>query len=131
MENRLRADLIAWLRDDPALSEVNAIDEESPLRASPPWLGLSASASTDWGTKDRLGREVRIAVELETRVDEPAADVDLLSAIESRVFELPPFATGYEIASIRFLRARSEQRANNRRAALLEFRFRLFHALTE
>ena len=131
MENRLRADLIAWLREDPALIEINAIEEESPLRVSPPWLGLSASASTDWGTKERPGREIRIALELETRTDNPDADAQMLSAIEERVFDLPPFTPQYELASVRFLRARSEQRQNNRRAALLEFRFRLFHALTE
>ncbi|MEM7688589.1 MAG: DUF3168 domain-containing protein [Pseudomonadota bacterium] len=131
MENRLRADLIHWLRDDPALVGVNAIEEESPLRASPPWLGISASASSDWGTKDRPGREIRIALELETRSDETAADADWLSAIESRALSLPIFGQGYELASVRFLRARSEQRANNRRGALIEFRFRLFHALTE
>jgi len=131
MENHLRADLIDWLRDDPALIVLNAVEEESPLRTSPPWLGLSASASTDWGTKDRPGREVRIALELETRTDDPGSDADLLSAIESRVLDLPPISLEYELASIRFLRARSEQRENNRRGALLEFRFRLFHALTE
>lgn len=131
MENHLRANLIAWLREDPALVAINAVEEESPLRASPPWLGLSASASTDWGTKDRPGREIRIALEFETRTDDPATDADLLSAIESRVLDLPPISTDYELASIRFLRARSEQRENNRRGALLEFRFRLFHALTE
>ena len=131
MENRLRSDLIQWLRDDPELAAINAIEEESPLRASPPWLGLSASASTDWGTKDRSGREIRVALELETRTDDPAADAERLQAIESRVFELPAFPERYELASIHFLRARSEQRANNRRGALLEFRFRLFHAFTE
>ena len=131
MENSLRADLILWLRDDPALADINAIEEETPLRASPPWLGISTSASTDWGTKDRPGREIRIALELETRTDDPAADADLLNAIEARILDLPPFATDYEIASIRFLRARSEQRENNRRGALIEFRFRLFHAFTE
>ncbi|MEO1731294.1 MAG: DUF3168 domain-containing protein [Pseudomonadota bacterium] len=131
MENSLRADLIVWLRNDPALADINAIEEETPLRASPPWLGISASASTDWGTKDRPGREIRIALELETRTDDPAADSGLLSVIESRILDLPPFATDYEIASIRFLRARSEQRENNRRGALIEFRFRLFHAFTE
>lgn len=131
MENRLRADLIEWLRNDPALIDINAMDEESPLRSSPPWLGISASASTDWGTKDRPGREVRIALELETRIDDPDADTDLLGAVESRVLELPPYGQGYELASIRFLRARSEQRDDNRRGALLEFRFRLFHAFTE
>jgi hypothetical protein len=131
MENRLRADLIAWLRNDPALLSINTIEEETPLHASPPWLGISASASTDWGTKDRPGRELRIALELETRMDNPAADADLLTAIESRVLDLPPFPEGYEVASIRFLRARSERRDNNRRGALIEFRFRLFHPITE
>ncbi|MEL6237183.1 MAG: DUF3168 domain-containing protein [Pseudomonadota bacterium] len=131
MENTLRADLVAWLRDDPALDDINAIEEESPLRASPPWLGISASASADWGTKDRPGREIRIALELETRIDDPAADAVLVSAIERRTLDLPPFAESYELASIRFLRARSEQRDANRRGALLEFRFRLFHAITE
>ena len=131
MENSLRANLIAWLRSDPSLEAINAIEEESPLRASPPWLGITTSASTDWGTKDRPGREIRIALELETRIDEPAADTDILSAIESRVLNLPVFAEGYEIASIQFLRGRSERRDNNRRGALLEFRFRLFTSLTE
>ena len=131
MENLLRANLIDWLRDDPALAEINAIEEESPLRASPPWLGISASASTDWGTKDRPGREIRLALELETRIDDPAVDATILSAIERRVLDLPPFADGYELASVRFLRARSERRDDNRRGALIEFRFRLFHQITE
>ncbi|MEM9310497.1 MAG: DUF3168 domain-containing protein [Pseudomonadota bacterium] len=131
MENQLRADLVTWLRDDPSLIDINAIEEESPLRASPPWLGISASASTDWGTKDRPGREIRIALELETRIDDPADDASLLSAIEQRVLDLAPFGEGYELASVRFLRARSERRDDNRRGALLEFRFRLFHAITE
>ncbi|MEL6487718.1 MAG: DUF3168 domain-containing protein, partial [Pseudomonadota bacterium] len=75
--------------------------------------------------------EIRIAFELETRTDDPAIDADILSAIERRVLDLPPFADGYELASIRFLRARSERREDNRRGALLEFRFRLFQPITE
>lgn len=126
MENFLRAELIGWLRADPDLAGINAIEEETPVSASAPWLGIAASASTDWGTKDRPGREVRIAIELESRADEPDADGPLVSAIERRVLNLPPFHDGFELASIRFLRARSEERANNLRGALLEFRFRIF-----
>ena len=129
MENPLRADLIEWLRSDPALAGLNAIEEETPLRASAPWLGIAASASTDWGTKDRPGREVRVALELESRADRPDADAAILAAVERRVLGLPPFHAGFELASIRFLRARSEARANNRRAALLEFRFRILEPL--
>lgn len=126
MENALRATLIVWLRTDPELGAINAIEEETPVAASAPWLGIAASASIDWGTKDRPGREVRIALELESRADEPAADGPLLSAIERRVLDLPPFHSEFEIASIRFLRARSEEREGNLRGGLLEFRFRIF-----
>ncbi len=126
MENHLRAQLLQWLRDDPDLASINAIEEEAPDHASAPWLGIAASASTDWGTKDRRGREVRIALELESRADEPAADGPLVEAIEQRVLNLPPFHPGFELASIRFLRARSEEREGNLRGALLEFRFRIF-----
>lgn len=131
MENDLRAALIAWLSNDPALAGINAIEEEAPVSASPPWLGIAASASTDWGTKDRPGREIRVALELESRTDLTSDDADLLGAIERRVLDLPPFHPGFEIASIRFLRARSEARADNRRAALIEFRFRLFIPIQE
>jgi len=131
VENDLRAALIAWLRADPALAGINAIEEESPLSASPPWLGIAASASIDWGTKDRAGRETRIALELETRTDRTAADAPLLAAIERRVLDLPPFHPGFELASIRFLRSRSEARADNVRAALLEYRFRILKPLSE
>jgi hypothetical protein len=129
MENDLRAALIAWLAADPALATINAIEEEAPLSVTPPWLGIAASASTDWGTKDRAGREIRVALELESYTDLTAGDAGLLSAIERRVLDLPPFQPGFELASIRFLRSRSEARADNRRAALLEYRFRLFAPL--
>lgn len=126
MENFLRAELLDWLRADPELAAINAIEEEAPVSASAPWLGIAASASIDWGCKDRPGREVRIALELESRADEPEADGPLLGAVEARVLDLPPFQAGFEVASIRFLRARSEEREGNLRGSLLEFRFRIF-----
>ncbi|MFM7378268.1 MAG: DUF3168 domain-containing protein [Erythrobacter sp.] len=129
MENDLRAALIAWLRADPALAAINAIEEEAPLSVTPPWLGIAASASIDWGTKDRQGREVRIALELESRTDAAAEDAPLLAAIERRVLDLPPFHPGFELASIRFLRSRSEARADFLRGSLLEYRFRIFEPL--
>lgn len=129
MENDLRAALIAWLRADPALETINAIEEEAPLATTPPWLGIAASASIDWSTKDRAGREVRIALELESRTEAAAGDAPLLSAIERRVLDLPPFHPAFELASIRFLRSRSEARADNLRGALLEYRFRILAPL--
>lgn len=125
MENLLRVALLDWLRGDPALAALNAVEEESPLSASVPWLGIAASASTDWSTKDATGREVRIAFELATRGDDPAGDAGLVAAIGSRIESLPKSQSGFDLIGARFLRARTERRANNRRAVLLEYRFRI------
>lgn len=125
MENLLRAALLEWLRTDPALSSLNAVEEESPLSSSVPWLGIAASASTDWSTKDATGREVRVALELATQGDDPIADAGLVSAVEQRIESLPQLQGSFAVISARFLRARSERRSNNRRAVLLEYRFRI------
>ena len=128
-ESRLRAALLVWLQSDPALSgTLNCITEEAPSRAPPPWLGIVASASADWSTKDRQGREVRVALELHGRGSDPAALGDLVSAVERRVASLPRDQAGFAIVNAIFLRARNEQRPNNQRAILLEYRFRLLAA---
>jgi hypothetical protein len=126
METELRAALLAWLRSDAALSAaINMVAEEAPPRASPPWLGLVASAATDWSTKDRTGREVRVAIELHLRGDDPGAAGALADAVAARIAALPRAQPGFEIASTGFLRSRAEQRPRNTRAMLIEYRFRL------
>ncbi len=126
METALRAALIAWLQADPALAGlINTIAEEAPSRTASPWLGLVASASGDWSTKDRVGREVRVALELHCRGDDPASAAATAAAIEARVEALPRAQSGFEVATVTFLRARAEQRPGNARAVLLEYRFRL------
>lgn len=125
MEIALRCALLHWLRCGPApLDAINAIEEELPARAAPPWLAITASASADWSTKDRRGREVRIAVELHLRGDAPDTDAALTRAVGDRIEDLPRHQPGFHIATLQFLRARSERRGNNRRATLIEYRFR-------
>lgn len=126
MEVPLRAALLAWLAADPALSgELNAIVEEAPTRTALPWLAVAASASADWSAKDVRGREVRIALELHCRGDQPASAASLTAAIETRIAALPPAQTSFRVITAQFLRARAEQRAANTRAILIEYRFRL------
>ena len=115
MESELRSALIEWLRVDPVLAGMlNAVVEEAPSRASPPWLGIAASASADWSTKDRKGREVRVALELQGRGDDPASAAEAVRAIEARVEALPRAQDGFAVANATFLRA-----------VLLEYRFRV------
>ncbi|ANU06596.1 DUF3168 domain-containing protein [Paraurantiacibacter namhicola] len=126
METLLRAALIDWLRADPALAAtLNSVTEEAPTRASHPWLAIAASASADWSTKNRRGREVRVALELHCRGDDPATAAELVRAIELRVEGLPRDHPGLTIVTTQFLRARAEQRPGNIRAMLMEYRFRL------
>lgn len=126
METRLRAALIEWLRIDPQLAgSLNSVTEETPLRASPPWLGIVASASADWSTKDRTGREVRVALELHLRGDDPETGTALVAAIEDRIASLPAVQDGFRVVTATFLRTRAERRPGNLRAVLIEYRFRL------
>lgn len=131
METLLRSALLHWLQADPALPPLlNGIYEEAPGTSSLPWLQLSASASTDWSTKDCTGREVRLALELHTRGDDPAQTSSIILAIEQRIALLPrqPAQVDHPqlaLVSTIFLRSRAEQRPGNRRAVLLEYRFRL------
>ena len=126
MENILRTTLIDWLAADPLLAAaLNAVTEEVPTRTAVPWLGIAASSSTNWSTKDRKGREVRLALELHTRGEEPGETGTITALIEDRIAALPAAQTGLRIVSTTFLRARVEQRARHERAVLLEYRFRL------
>ena len=129
LETRLRAALAAWLRADPVLAaSLNSVTEEAPVRAAVPWLGIVASASTDWSAKERTGREVRLALELHLRGDDPATGTSLAAAIEERILALPRDHEGFAVIATLFLRARTEQRPANQRAILLEYRFRLLEA---
>lgn len=125
MEHTLRAALLDWLRTAPApLDALTAIEEEAPPRATAPWLAIAASASVDWSTKTQAGREVRIALELHSRGDDPAADAALADAVAARIEALPTAQAGFAVVSTQFLRARTERRPANTRATLIEYRFR-------
>ena len=126
MEVPMRAALTAWLAADPALAlQLNSITEEVPSRTSLPWLALVASASADWSCKSNPGREVRIALELHCRGDQPDTAAQLVGAIERRIEDLPREQDGFAVVSRLFLRARAEQRGESTRAFLMEYRFRL------
>ncbi len=132
METRFRRDLLAWLAGDGALAAgLNAIAEESPAAASPPWLGIAASAASDWGARGAPGREVRVALELVARGDDPEVIATLTDALERRVATMPGAQASYRVVVTQFLRSRSERRAGTIRAVLAEYRFLLLANPTE
>lgn len=131
MEIAFRAALIDWLASDPALAaSLNAVVEEAPSRTALPWLALTTSASTNWGTKTLAGREIRVALELNFRSDDPLGGAALVAAIEARVEGMPAnqSVAGFRVASLGLLKARAEQRGEALRVILLEFRARVLAA---
>ena len=126
MEIAFRAALVAWLRADPLLTDMlNSIEEDGPVAASPPRLALVASAAADWSTKTARGREIRLALELVGRSDDPAQTAALALRVEQRIATLAPQQEGYRIVVTQFLRSRVERRRRAMRAVLLEYRFSL------
>jgi len=126
MEIPLRAALLEWVAGDAGLGQaINRFTEEAPEQPSLPWLGMVASASTDWSTKTEAGRDVRVAFELHCRGDRASDAGDLVAAIEARIMALPRVQAGWRVAGIHFLRARAERRPGDVRAVLLEYRFRV------
>lgn len=60
---RLRA--LALLAADDGLAErVHGVFDGVPLRASAPHVSVGGAEGRDWGTKDRVGREVRLTIML-------------------------------------------------------------------
>lgn len=129
MEIPLRAALIGWLQGDATLiGMLNAITQEAPSRTALPWLAIATSASTDWSTKTEAGCEIRIALELHLRGDQPDTGAAVTSAVQARIAAMPRDAGAFRIVTLQFLRSRAEQRAGNTSAMLLEYRFRTIAA---
>lgn len=124
MESALRTALTEWLRTDPVLAaRVNAVEEEGPVATTPPSLAIVASASTDRSHKTGSGREVRLALELLDRSDDPATTATTAERIEQRIATLDPVQSGFRVVATNFLRSRVERRARSTRAVLLEYAF--------
>lgn len=122
----LRAALLAALRGEPAVAaRVNAVAEGEPVQATPPVALVQDLASVDWGTKDRAGREIRVAVIVRDAGDTPARAGEIADAIEQAVAGMPRDLPGWRIASVVMIRARTGAEARGRWSASVEHRFRL------
>lgn len=126
MESAFRTALLAWLRADSELAaSLNDIAEEAPSTAPAPTLAIAASAAADWSSKSTHGREVRVALELVDRSENPDHTTFISQRIEQRIATLDPVQAGFRVVVTQFLRSRVERRPRNLRAALLEYRFKL------
>ncbi|MFM6832546.1 MAG: DUF3168 domain-containing protein, partial [Novosphingobium sp.] len=74
--------------------------------------------------------EIRVALELNFRSDDPLGGAALVAGIEARVENFPSdqSAGGFRVASIGMIRARAEQRGEAVRVVVIEYRARVLSA---
>ncbi len=104
-EQAVRAKALALLRADAVLAAmVHGIFDGVPPRASAPYVTVAAAEGSDWGTKDRAGREVRVTLMLTGAG--AVADNSAAARIESAVAALRGPADGWSIVAARPVRTR-------------------------
>ena len=104
-EQALRAKAIALLAADAELAGViHGVFDGMPPRASAPCVSVGSADGGDWGTKDRAGCEIRLAVTLYGVGD--SLDDRAAARVEAVVAGLRGAAEDWTVISARIVRTR-------------------------
>lgn len=104
-EQAVRGRALALLSADAELAGlVHGIFDGTPPRASAPYVSVATAEGSDWGTKDRAGREVRLTLALVGVGSAP--DDRAAGRIEAVVTALRGDAGGWTIVGARTIRTR-------------------------
>jgi len=104
-EQAVRTRTLALLAADSALAGlVHGVFDGAPPRASLPYVSVGQAEGSDWGTKDRAGREVRLTLRL-VGID-PAGPGAAAARIEAVAATLRGAADGWEVVAARVIRSR-------------------------
>ena len=120
----VRAAALARLRGEAAVA-VNRVWDGADRRGSVPYAVLRDVIASDWGTKDRDGREVRVGVTIRDEGESPARATMLAAAVEAALLDLPRDLTGWRVASVVPVRSAVLAEAQGRWAALVDVRVRV------
>lgn len=121
--------LMAALAGDAALgTALNGVFAGPAVKATPPFAEVGELLSVDWGTKDRAGRELRIAVTLRDAGETPARLHDLAGLAAAAIEAMPRVLPGWAVASLVPLRTRVLRGAPGKWAAVVEYRVRVLAA---
>lgn len=105
--SEVQAALVATLRDSSALGAgLSGIYDGAPARAAFPYLVIEESESRDWGTKDRRGREHRLAVTIWDEGLNPTRLHMLMAEAEAAIEAMPGDLGANWLASLVQLRTR-------------------------
>lgn len=123
-EMAVSAAVLAALRGAPGLATLHRIGSGEGERGQVPHAWINEVSGTDWGSKDRAGRDVRLFLSIADR-GEAARLAGLCAAAEAALLALPRPLDGWDHAGGRITRVRASQRRDGTRVAGIELRLRL------
>lgn len=108
LEQDFALGLIDWLAGDATLmAQVNGVFHRSPARIAAPYVLLDDVLAVDWSTKDRPGREARLAFSIRDGADDAEPVSAIAAALEARLLGTPRNGAGYQLVSFFPLRSRT------------------------
>lgn len=126
-ETEIRAALMAQLRGDASLSGmVNRIHDGTPVKASAPYVSVGECIGTDWGCKDRDGREVRLSIAIVDEAESGGRIGQIMPLVEAGVRQVALAGVpGWQMGGAGLVRSRLVGQAQGRWTAVLDFRLRM------
>ncbi|MEH3046229.1 tail completion protein gp17 [Sphingomonas adhaesiva] len=121
----LRAAILARLRGDPAVAAQRVVEGAAARAAAVPFVVLRDVAATDWGTKDRGGREVRVSVAVRDEGESGARAAAIGAAVEASLLGLPSALGGWRVVTVVPVRNALLHEGGQRWAALVDVRVRM------
>jgi hypothetical protein len=125
-EQEIRAAVIAELQGDAVLGAlVNRVYDGQPAKASPPNVSVGECAGSDWATKDKDGRELRIGITISDQTETATRIGQIMPLIEAAVRRVGGLAIGtWQIGSILLIRSRLVSLGEGRWSAIMDYRIR-------
>ncbi|MFN3620886.1 DUF3168 domain-containing protein [Sphingorhabdus sp.] len=121
-----QAAAVAALSAHPVLkAELSGIYDGPPPRAAFPYVAVTDGLTTDWSTKTKQGREIRLALTVWDDGDAATRLADLMGHVDDAVMAIPRDLPGWRIASLTFLRSIVVRDPAGPWAGLVEHRVRL------
>lgn len=128
IEQVIRGAVIAVLEGDAWLARtLNRIGDGEGEDAPVPFASVGEASGSEWGSKDRPGREVRLALSLFDRGD-GARLAGLVDAVEAALAAMPRAIGAVETGGAVVTRTRLVRRRDGMRIALIDVRVRAWRA---
>jgi len=125
-DSDIRTALVALLQADSALNaQVNRVYDGVPAKATPPMVVVGDCIGSDWATKDKAGRELRLGVQIEDNRETPNRISAIMPLVDVAVQGLTGTIGVWHVGSLVMIRSRLVRNSAGRWVAVMDYRIRV------